>query len=347
MGLLHWFQNMFKQKPKALPEPAFNEIYPKNSSHKMTNREQFLTNMASDTKITKPNTIEHAIDQYLMSLYYIYKQTNKVNSYQALTTLQANANEEPGQNKMVEKNLIQKIRQNPNLKIHEHYDKDGILDLYHIYKKNYDTNTIETKLYLNLARKNIAAFCSELLTELKDQNFYFKFFTDDSFSKTPRTEGIVIYTTLKDINPTISAIDRIEKRRPSLTQGTHAINPFMKKVNSFTGLAPHIKDHIYINEQNQKLSIPNSYNTLLCNILEDSYVSLAKGLIARDESLTRQTNGIIFESNEPYVKLFPVLHEKYQNQLIDGMKLKLEKAMERNPNLDIPLGDKDDPYLGN
>ena len=83
MNLFNWITALFKPKMKTLPEPlpkAEHIEYSKNISDKKIERKQFLGDLSKKDNTPKYNTIEHAINQYLMSLYYIYKQDHTVDS---------------------------------------------------------------------------------------------------------------------------------------------------------------------------------------------------------------------------------------------------------------------------
>ena len=139
MNLLDWVRNLFvKSKPKPLPAPTTNIEKPKNQSIKKSEREHFLTDLSNHCELPKNNTIEHAIDQYLMSLYCIYQQDHIVNSYRALYNLEAYDNGNSEQNRKIEEDLIKNLNQNPNYIVFEQKNKNGNTAFYHIKSKNYD-----------------------------------------------------------------------------------------------------------------------------------------------------------------------------------------------------------------
>ena len=308
----------------------------------LNKHKEFVKQYSNNETIPVLDTIEHAIDQYLKALNYLYKKQHVVNSYQALTSLESYSNQQPGENEKIEKRLINIIKTHPNyksnLEVIEQKQSNGDVAFYHIRNKNYNYSYSENsiRLYINILRENVAKFSTQLIEELQDENFYFKFISDNQLAKTDRSESIVFYTNTDEVEKIVQSIDRIRQKKPQLVANTKGVNPFMKKINDFTGYAPDV-DGTYITENNKKINISPSFNTLLSHVLEDSYFSVAKEIISKDKNLTLLTNGEIYEQIEPYVGLYPIISQKYNNQLIDKMKFKLEEAKLRNDRLDINL----------
>ena len=50
------------------------------------------------------------------------------------------------------------------------------------------------KLYINARRKNISLLSAELINELGEEDYYFKFIADENIAKRARQETIVVYT---------------------------------------------------------------------------------------------------------------------------------------------------------
>ncbi len=198
---------------------------------------------------------------------------------------------------------------------------------------------VDLRLYINLKRKNVSAFAMSLAEELKGQKFAFKFISNDQMEKASRSESIVIYTNQENGKFMEEAINQVAKKYPQLVKDCNEGNPFMKKLNAFTRYAPNVTGS-FVNEKGQVFSIEKSYNSLLARVLEDCYISSAQEVIAKDEELTKDTGGQIFEKSDKYVQLYPFLSEKHPTELIEQMKIKLGQAMKRNNELDIPLYQK-------
>ena len=75
-------------------------------SSKNEKRKEFADSIAQTNNLPEHHTIEHAIDQYLMSLYTYYKQNHAVDSYKALTTLESYSSEEVGNNRKNQQLLV-------------------------------------------------------------------------------------------------------------------------------------------------------------------------------------------------------------------------------------------------
>lgn len=362
MNIIELIKNFFKPKKMFLPEPTQKEEKTQNGfyapaedkkEHNISanfyenKRNHFTKQLSPKTKIAPYNSFEHAIEQYLQSLSYLYDKQHIVNSYKALTSLEAYSNQKPGDNKKVEENLINILKHNPNynsdFKVMEQKSSNGNVGFYHIQSKNYSYQYSKDsiRLYINIQRENISKFSSQLIKQLRGEDFYFKFVSDNQLDENDRSESIVIYTDTNHLEKIVQAINIIQQENPELTRNSIGVNPFMKKINNFTGYAPDV-DGTYINENNEIFNTSPSFNTLLSHVLEDSYVSVAKELIAKDKELTLLTNGEIYDNSEPYVQLYPLISKKYNAQLIENMKYKLQKAKIRNDRLDINFNSNED-----
>ena len=78
------------EKIKTLPMPmAEKKEDNKEIVTESKKREQMQENLRKNVPEIKSNTLDYAIDQYLKSLYYVYKERGSLNSYRALFSLSA------------------------------------------------------------------------------------------------------------------------------------------------------------------------------------------------------------------------------------------------------------------
>lgn len=313
-------------------------------------RNNFIQQVKQNVPEIEHNSIEHAIDQYAKSLYFNFENGKGVSSYKALTDLEANGYQQSNGNKEKENELIQYINQYDDIGLQIQRDKNGNPSFYHIkskegQKEEYKPEEI-VRFYINIKRKNIAETSKELIQEFGKDAYYFKFIADDKLDYLNRSESIVIYANINDVNNILSKVEKVQQRRPELFEGAKRGNPFMNKTcNGYVSYAPEVTGN-FVNNRGENVKIASSYNTLLSTALEESYILAAREIIARNEELTRMTNGEIFDNIESCVSVYPEISKNHNEEFINEIKKNLRNLMKRNNELDINFGEKEENYRG-
>lgn len=355
MNLIEFIKRIFRKQPKMIEEKStiieekkpilegektlIVEDNPINrNQHIITpkeKRKEFLKENKAKEKIVSKG-LDFAIDQYLNALIYQMQKGEEINSYRALTGLGGLDNKDAGHNFQNQNALINQIENNERLVLgRQPEDINKPAGFYHVITKGWEEPEEEmVKLYINAKRKNISLLSAELINELGEEDYYFKFIADENIAKTPRQEAIVIYTDEVKAQKILQALERIKSKNEKLFEGSEQGNPFMKRtLGNSVCYVPEVEEGKYIAEDGTESEIIPSYNNLLATTLYDSFIN----------SMIRQSNKNINLrkrlANEKYVEgyldSYAKMDDKQKYELRQEMKKSLKMAQMRNPKLDI------------
>ena len=351
MKFIEFIKRIFRKQPKMIEEKSTitedweqdktlivedNSI--KEDTHIKTTREkreEFLKENKPKEKVVSKG-LDFAIDQYLNALIYQMQNGKEINSYRALTGLGGLDNKDAGHNFQNQNALINQIQNNERLILsRQPKDINKPAGFYHVMTKGWEEPEEEmVKLYINAKRKNISLLSAELINELGEEDYYFKFIADENIAKTARQEAIVVYTDQVKAQKILQALERIKNRNGKLFEGSEQGNPFMKRTLGNSGCyVPEVDEEKYIAEDGTENKIIPSYNNLLATTLYDSFIN----------SMIRQSNKNINLrkrlANEKYVEgyldSYAKMDDKQKYELRQEMKKSLKMAQMRNPKLDI------------
>ena len=101
---------LMEHNPKTIEETKIAEITNKDtkSTKQKTALEKYK--VEKTPKIYKTGTIEYAIEQYLASVLYNYKNKGYYNSYNSLISLSGMPSEEEGNNAINEEKFLQEVK---------------------------------------------------------------------------------------------------------------------------------------------------------------------------------------------------------------------------------------------
>lgn len=333
-GILKIFN---KEKHKALPMPKIEQ----NNNEIITGKEkrkQMQEELRKNIPLIQSNTLDYAIDQYLKSLYIMYKETGMLKSYKALTTLSSNEDKEDKGNKLKEEKFISKIKNNNKYRLIEQQSKAlGAPCFYHIKTQNYSFKDEKNaaRLYINLKRENVTDFSEKFIEELGEQEFYFKFDSDKQMEVDKRSEKVVVYCKTSDLAEKVEAIRKVQLKYPKLLEGSKNTNPFLDTIDGYISYAPDPKTGYFI-KRDGETEKAQSFNTLLSKALLESFTYASNNLVKRHPEIT---NGKTYNDATAYIALYPQM-EKYNNELIEYVKKEVEKEKTRNPDLQYIKGEK-------
>ena len=355
-----------KNKPKLLTDGT-NPINENNNKKRFMESIKF-NNQNTELAINQPvneiqykeGTLEAAIEQYVSAVGYYSQQNKNVSSYNVLTSLYAMSNQSPGQNLEKEQELMKYLKSQPDkYSIYEQGQKG--VSFYHIKSQTqmpYDkADTV--RFYINTKRENIADLSGELVKEFGDEPFYFKFIADNQLDKRARTESVVIYEHSKNINRTLSIIEKIKQRNPKLFElSDKQSNPFLKKTcENVVSYAPEVSGE-YVDSNFKKQKIAASFNTELAVALGEAYIQATYEVLIKNqkvlnhidrrfiENMDKMKELISLDNNKPYdakinqslsffAQVYPQIAEKNKDDLIHKIRGKLIATKIRNPELDI------------
>lgn len=294
-------------------------------------------------KTYKTGTIEYAIEQYLASVLYNYKNKGYYNSYNSLISLSGMPSEEEGNNAINEEKFLQEVKNKKYNKTMEmtvqRNKKTQEPVFYHIVTNN--SYTGKYRIYLNCQKKNTAELAGKLATELGNQGYYFKF--NANSAKTARAEQFVFYCKgEKDLIEKIKTIEQTKAKYPELFKGSENTNPFLKNVDGYIAYAPEPEKGKYTPIfGNEEKEIAKSYNALLSEGLKDALFHSLKDMKSFMPQLApkmKEKNCLDYNSVEQYID--QILEKAYVNEerkevLINLMKTYLTTVQQKNPELDI------------
>ena len=286
-------------------------------------------------------TIEQSLMQYAEEYYKTWeKEKNKEvksSSYSVLVGLNANI-DDAGDNKQMQEKLLDFIYQNKDysMQLQKSRNKSEEVAFFHFYQGNYEKDKDKMiKLYINTDRENVSELSLNIIQEMGENPFYFKMISDELMQKKGRTEKLVFYTNQEQLNSVISVLNKIKKEQPSLLKGSENLNPFIKRVQGFIGYAEEVKKNDeYINLYGQRIQVDKSYNSFLAEALEESMYEAMKDIVSKDEVLATKTDGEIGDMDF-YMNVYPEIHQRLGNTLIQKMKENLQILVNNNNVLEI------------
>lgn len=339
MKIWDYIKDKLFNRKKALPEPKDEK---RNNNQGMSSainskKEAFDASLKVDIDI-KPNTLDWAIEQYMSSLILQQNLYNKVYPYSALIQLGGMKNLTTGNNEQNQKELLDNIKKGKygnDVQIKEQRDKnDKNVEFYHICNNGMWSEGKDYRIYLNCKKENVAMLASKLAEELKNQDYYFKFNSNEVNSE--RSEQFVFYIDDDDdLNNKMMAINKIKQENPKLFEGSNNLNPFLKTVDGYIGYAPEIHKGEYNALDGSSKKVAKSYNSLLSEALEDSFVSSMKSLAKKE--LNIDISEYIDLNQIASSKLLDTIYDdnNLKAKFIESVKQNLKLASERNPELDI------------
>lgn len=335
MKFWDYIKDKLFNKKKYLPEPKDNTVNITGINSKKQAFDEFL-NVDIDIR---PNTLDWAIDQYMLSLIAQENSGKGINPYNALIQLGAIRNYTTGYNQENQKIFLRNLNNgfygNNTKIIDEQKDENGNEVFYHI--SNIPINEIEInyRMYLNCKKENVAILADRFAEELKEQDYYFKF-TGNSY-EFERSEQFVFYAKdEKDLQEKMMVIDKIKQENPKLFEGANCVNPFMKTVDGYLAYAPNLKNNEYVDlDGNTHFNSVASYNDLLSNALKDSFVHSAKEIALKGLNIDLSQCRDIYQilGSKSLEKIYQ--DNNLKMKFIESVKQKLKIASERNPELDI------------
>ncbi len=286
----------------------------------------------------KPQTLEFALNQYVLGLLHQYQSGEYMSSYKVLTRLSALDNKNPGNNKRNEDMVLENVRRSKHLNLIQQKDSNKNPVFNHVMSKA-PRKEVDTRIYINCKRENVAELADKFIREFGNKPFYFKFCSDNQSSKESRSEQFVFYTNSKsgEINTVLNTIERTRQKNPRLFEGAQNLNPFMKNLSGYMAYAPEVDD-IFVGLDGKKRPISKSYNSLLSAALEDSFTNAINDVSARDYNLAEKMGGSPYNEARPYIKnvLRDIVNSPDKlKKLIQNMKKNLLVEASRNPKLDV------------
>lgn len=336
MDIIKYIKNMFSsvfgKKTKMLEAKTTSQDENNGFKKNTSKRKEFIENNREEIN---PKGLNFAINQYLNSLIYQLQNEGRVNSYNALVSLGGISSKEPGKNLETQNELINRIENNKHFQlIRQPGDKDKPTNFFHIKANNYKVPQEAIRLYINTERKNVAQLSTELINELgTDEQYYFKFISDEYISKKPRSETLVVYTDHLQINKMLQTLEHIKEKNPQFFEKRKIGNPFMKKyLDGCVLVAPEVNSKEYITEDNKRKTA-KSYNKLLSYALQDSFINAMHMRAEKSRRLKKEIANNEFL--EEYLGTYIEMDDEQKYMLVEDMKKELKKAQERNPDLDI------------
>ena len=285
----------------------------------------------------KIKTLDFAIEQYVAGLLYHYQKGEHYSSYKVLTNLCSMDSSKAGKNKKNEEQLLRRIGTDEKCVYLNQPSASGGICYRHVIHGEPGKN--DYRLYLSCKRENIASLANALMDEFGDINYYFKFCSDEHAAAIARSEQFVFFVNNEpeSLNKLLRGIDNTKRMHPEFFKGSENMNPFMKDFLGYIGYAPEVEGK-FINLRGESIPISQSYNSLLSQALEDSFLHSVREVVSRDEDLSIKVNGEKLPTAKSYVKTVlgdiierPEMLEK----LVKSMKQDLKTLSVLNPELQI------------
>jgi hypothetical protein len=201
------------------------------------------------------------------------------------------------------------------------------------------TGDEKIRLYLNCKREHTAELASKFIEEANDMPYYFKFCADEHAAKTRRSEQFVFYVEDENaVNETMQVIERIKQKNPEMFQSSRYLNPFMKTISGYVGIAPNVSG-VYKNLRGENIPISQSYNSLLSEALEDALYHSVVDVVSRDFDLSTKVEGEKLPTINDYVETvlgdIVLGRPDAMKKLVSGVKQNLVTLSKLNPELQI------------
>lgn len=312
-------------------------------SIKITTSNLISSSEPSEQLYFTEGSLDYAIDQYIKSVLVNYEKNQVISSYNSLISLSALDNSYKGNNQTNQEVFLENLndkKYSDKIALHVQKDRNGKPCFFHVSTKGFPGDPT-TRLYLNCERKNVALLADALSSELGDSDYYYKFGADEQTGT--RSEKFVFYVNEKgssdELSTIINALEQIKQKNPELLEDSEHINPFMKDINGFIAYAPDVSTSFYKNLSGNITPIAESYNSLLAEALNDSFLNSLQNISITEHDLALKASGQTFGDVSAYLTtgICQSINEKptYLKKLINSMKNNLTIASRNNPELDI------------
>ena len=206
---------------------------------------------------------------------------------------------------------------------------------YHIMSQNYQMPNFEDmiRVYIYCKSEYISELAKTITDSNTNPNFYMKFTGNEANAQNPRNEKIVIYCNKNETDYTIDLIKYCKNIRPELFQDSKTL-PFIKSEQDIVSIASQPTTNQYLGLQGQIKQIPQSVNAFITNMLQESYIEVAREIARADSNLSFLLEPNYYNNETLYVQYYPYIFQNYNEYLLNSMKAKLE-FLSRNNNIEI------------
>ena len=330
MGLMDRIKQFWQnRKLKQLPEGQFENYY---QYYEDNNNNNWLLQSGNYGQATKlDNDIERFLDCYYDRLQQC-DLTQPLDNYRKAYTALVGMNgeqvteEEYYNNKFKENELLNQIV-NDNKYTFQINDQ-----FYHIKSQGYEMPNYQdmVRIYVNCSNGKIEELSQAILDYNNNPNFYMKIPSNDSNAQNPRGEKVVIYCRKNEIDYTIDLLKYSKQQRPDLFQNSEKTLPFIENVDNIASIAYQPITDMYIGLNNQTKKIPQSVNSFITSMLEESYMESAREIARADINLNFLLNNDKYYDETAYMLNYPYIKNNYKDYLIGSMKAKMEVLSRKN-----------------
>ena len=325
------FLNRRKQKafPTLTQDRAIHSVNKKDRS--------WILNYGQKTQPTK---LDVEIDRFLHSFSnnikkYNIRSNDDLNriAYTSLTRMNGKSitEKEYRKNYYNEQALLNEIYYNRQYTIQTQGTQENT-HFYHIKAYGYQLPEDKdlVRVYINCNNGNIAELSQLLLNCNNNPNFYMKFTSNISNSRSPRGEKIVIYCRKDELNYTAQLINYTKSISPHLYKESENVLPFLQSINNTFSVSSQPVTDQFMCLDGRTRTIAKSKNSFLANILSDSYIGVAKEIARSDANLSfllheqNINNEALYVSNYDYINYF------YHDYLLNSMKAKMAYLCAQN-----------------
>lgn len=333
MNIFEKIANLFKKRYKALPEATtYNE--------KAKDKSWILKGNMDSQQETK---LDQDIGRFLESYYSLMEQIDTTypiderqlpRAYDALVRMNAEpvTRDEYSNNLFEENELLQEVYGQNRYNIDMQKNRAGRNVFYHIRSKGYqlppDNEII--RIYVNCNNANIAELSKTILECNQNNNFYLKLSPNEENAINPRGEKIVIYCKENEFEYNMELLQYVKSIKPELFNGSEKTLPFLKNEDNIASVARQPLTNQYYDLYNRNRTIPQSHNTFLANILQDSYMETAREIARNDSNLSFLLDEQYENSRLWYVKNYPYINENYHDYLLKSMEAKMDMLSRKN-----------------
>ena len=190
------------------------------------------------------------------------------------------------------------------------------------------------RIYITCNNGNVAKLAEKLLQYNCNDNFYLKFCSNSSIKRHSRNEKIVIYCQPKELDYINQLLNYTEQKHPELFKESKKVLPFLKRFNHITSFAKTPSKDRFINLNGEHLRYGESANSLISEILRDSYQEAFLEIARRDkklseEKLSMMANGT-YSIEKISAKNIPYVLSEYKTYLLESMKAKMQILSAKN-----------------